>query len=71
MSNADIALMAHLMRRAGFGANRDELEQLVERGYADVVEDLLYPGEANVIPDDVIRRYHSEMAEMRELNSAG
>ena len=71
MSNADIALMAHLMRRAGFGANRDELEQLVERGYENVVEDLLHPGEANVIPDDVIRRYHSEMAEMRELNSAG
>ena len=71
MSNADIALMAHLMRRAGFGASRDELEGLAERGYANVVEDLLHPGEANAMPNDVIRRYHSEMAEMRELNSAG
>ena len=71
MSNADIALMAHLMRRAGFGASRDELEQKVAQGYEAVVEELLHPGNANAMPDDVIRRYHSEMGEMRELNSAG
>ena len=71
MSNADIALMAHLMRRAGFGASRDELEQRAARGYETVVEDLLNPGAANAMPDDVIRRYHVDMAEMRELNSAG
>jgi hypothetical protein len=29
----DIALMAHLMRRAGFGVNRDELEFCVAKGY--------------------------------------
>ena len=29
----DIALMAHLMRRAGFGATRDELEARVAKGY--------------------------------------
>jgi len=71
MSSADIALMAHLMRRAGFGASRDELEQRVAQGYEAVVEELLHPGSANAMPDDVIRRYHSEMGEMRELNSAG
>ncbi len=71
MSNADIALMAHLMRRAGFGASRDELEQRAAQGYESVVEDLLNPGVANAMPDDVIRRYHVDMSEMRELNSAG
>ena len=71
MSNADIALMAHLMRRAGFGASRDELEQKVSQGYENVVESLLNPGAANAMPDDVIRRFHVDMAEMRELNSAG
>ena len=71
MSNPDIALMAHLMRRAGFGATRDELEQLVARGYETVVEELLHPGPAHAMPNDIIRRYHSDMAEMRELNSAG
>ena len=27
MASQDIALMAHLMRRAGFGATREELEE--------------------------------------------
>jgi hypothetical protein len=39
----DIALMAHLMRRAGFGASRDELEARVEKGYEATVEELLNP----------------------------
>ena len=39
----DIALMAHLMRRAGFGATRDELEILAEQGYEQTVERLLDP----------------------------
>ena len=41
--NEDIALMAHLMRRAGFGVTRDELEGLVEQGYEATVEELLHP----------------------------
>ena len=45
MANQDIALMAHLMRRAGFGATREELEALCEKGYENVVEDLLNPTE--------------------------
>ena len=39
----DIALMAHLMRRAGFGATRDELEARVAKGYDATVEELLHP----------------------------
>src|SRR5580692_1037011 len=39
----DIALMAHLMRRAGFGASRDELEARVAKGYEATVEELLAP----------------------------
>jgi len=31
-STGDIALMAHLMRRAGFGATRDELEACAAKG---------------------------------------
>src|SRR5439155_20286438 len=42
-SQADIALMAHLMRRAGFGATRDELEARVAKGYEETVEELLHP----------------------------
>src|SRR5438093_1884742 len=39
----DIELMAHLMRRASFGAGRDEVEALVAMGYEATVEDLLHP----------------------------
>ncbi len=39
----NIALMAHLMRRAGFGASRDELEARVAKGYDATVEELLSP----------------------------
>ena len=41
MSDNNIALMAHLMRRAGFGAGREELERCLERGYESTVEELL------------------------------
>ncbi len=43
MANQDIELMAHLMRRAGFGATRDELEARVAKGYEATVEELLNP----------------------------
>ena len=65
------ALMAHLLRRAGFGATRDELEQYLARGYEAVVEDLLHPSDPQNMPDDVIRRYHPEQSELRDLNSSG
>jgi hypothetical protein len=41
MASEDIALMAHLMRRAGFGASREELEARVAKGYEATVEELV------------------------------
>src|SRR2546428_13081540 len=43
MANNDIALMAHLMRRAGFGAPYEELEVRAAKGYEATVEEFLYP----------------------------
>ena len=43
MANKEIALMAHLMRRAGFGATREELEVRAAKGYEATVEELLNP----------------------------
>ena len=71
MSNQEIALMAHLLRRAGFGATRDELEVFVAQGYDAVVEDLLYPSDPQNMPDDIIRRSHVEQSELRLLDGAG
>jgi uncharacterized protein (DUF1800 family) len=41
----DLALMAHLMRRAGFGAGREELERCVAQGYDATVDELIDPPE--------------------------
>jgi uncharacterized protein (DUF1800 family) len=71
MSNQDIELMAHLMRRAGFSATRDELEEYVARGYDAVVEDLLHPSDPQNMPDDLIRRRHTNHHELRDLGGAG
>ena len=46
MPAQDMALMAHLLRRAGFGAGRDDLEHFVAQGYDATVEDLLHPEQA-------------------------
>ena len=55
---SDIALMAHLLRRAGFGANRAELEEYASRGYEAVVDSLLHPERSPEVDDDVIGRYN-------------
>ena len=49
MASEDIALMAHLMRRAGFGASREELEARAARGYEATVEELVNPEAEPVI----------------------
>ena len=57
-SDAKLGLMAHLMRRAGFGASRCELEELAERRYEDVVEELVQPTEESAIDEYSLYRYH-------------
>ncbi len=51
--------MAHLIRRAGFGADRDQLEQYVARGYDAVLEDLLHPERFQVRDGDALQRYYA------------
>ena len=68
---SDLALFAHLMRRAGFSATRDELESCVEQGYEATVDELLTPGDPGNMPDDIIRRYHVDQNELRQLDGAG
>ncbi|HIM63219.1 MAG TPA: DUF1800 domain-containing protein [Dehalococcoidia bacterium] len=67
MISNDTALMAHLLRRAGFGANRNELEEYLAMGYDGAVEALLNPSDPGNMPDDLIRRYHVEQSELRDL----
>ena len=71
MSNQDIALMAHLMRRAGFGASRDELDAHAAKGYQATVEELLDFQDAKSMPEDLIRRYHHDQSAMFESVGSG
>ena len=57
MASQDIALMAHLMRRAGFGASREELEQRAANGYEATVEELLNPESQPAIDRYELVRY--------------
>ena len=52
----DIASMAHLMRRAGFGDPREELEERASKGYEAVVEELLHPKRQASIDDELLYR---------------
>jgi hypothetical protein len=59
----EIALMAHLMRRAGFGASYEELEARAKKGYEATVEELIDP-DAHGVPryDDLtLARYYPDM----------
>ena len=43
MTHSDKPLMAHLLRRAGFGATFQELDRYCNQGYEASVEELLHP----------------------------
>ena len=63
MADQDITLMAHLMRRAGFSADRDELEELAAKEYEQVVEELLEPVKHGVpeLDRDFLLRFYPNL----------
>ena len=67
----DIGLIAHLMRRAGFGANREQIGMHANAGYQNTVEALLNPGDEYMIDDLLIRRFHPELSGMMGPNAPG
>jgi uncharacterized protein (DUF1800 family) len=58
MTDQNIALMAHLLRRAGFGASREEIEAKAAQGYDATVEELLNPESQPAIEEDLMYRFH-------------
>ena len=69
MPQPDIKLIAHLMRRAGFGATRGELDAYASKGYEATVEDLLNPPDTEWLGDDMVRRFDLEASGM--INAPG
>ncbi len=66
----DLELMAHLYRRAGFGATPDELERAVSIGYEAAVEELLQTEAQPPLDELLIHRYYVDVQEARQINSA-
>ena len=58
MSDDSISLMAHLMRRAGFGGSREELEARAANGYEATVEELLSDDSREPMEMHELLRYH-------------
>jgi uncharacterized protein (DUF1800 family) len=67
----DMQLKAHLMRRAGFGSNRQQLEALAARDYEAIVEGLLDRKQPNSMAEALIRRYHPDQSAGFESGGAG
>ncbi len=57
MSDVQRPLLAHLLRRAGFGASREDLARYDGRSYEDVVEELLHPDRVSDLDEDILSRY--------------
>ena len=60
MSSKEIQQLAHLMRRAGFGATQQELEEYAAIGYEASVEKLLDTATPTAISEYFLRRYHPD-----------
>ena len=63
-------LFAHLLRRAGLGATRVEVERLCNGTYEAAVEELLYPELHPNMDDDLIRRYHVDQNSLMLIESS-
>ena len=66
-TSQEIARMAHLMRRAGFGAAYAELDQRAAAGYEATVEELLNPEAQPDLEMDILERHFVDWKEMNAL----
>ena len=63
-TNTDLALIAHLMRRAGFGATLSEIGTLSKKPYEVIVDDLLDTSETEWMGEHMVRRFDTEASGM-------
>ena len=53
----ETTLMSHLLRRAGFGDSRAEIERRAKNGYETTVEELLHPESQPAVDESMLYRY--------------
>lgn len=61
-TKTDLDLVAHLLRRAGFGADTAEIEQYSIKSYDNIVDDLVNPERFPDIEDDLLGRFYPHIA---------
>jgi hypothetical protein len=66
----DLELIAHLYRRAGFGATPAELDRALALGYEAALEELLQTDAQRPLDEFLINRYYVDVQEGRQINSA-
>ena len=69
-ARADVSLIAHLLRRAGFGATRDQIDAYTAKGYEETVEELLHPKQEEAADQDLLDRYFIASVEARSVGHA-
>ena len=70
MADMDVALIAHLMRRAGFGATYDAVEARAAKGYEATVEELVNPEEQPDLEMDLVQRYFIDSKDLQGHDQA-
>ena len=65
MTTSERELIAHLARRAGFGATPSELENYMRLGYDNTVKEFLSDKVSSAMPDDLIFRRHVDLHSMQ------
>ena len=71
LADAETARIGHLLRRAGFGPTRAEIDRAVAQGYEATVEELLHPeAQPDLEIEDLIRRYHTDQNSLMLLESS-
>ena len=66
----DVELMAQLLRRAGFGTTRDQIDKYLQQGYEATVEELLNPVHREPEDQDLMDRYFVASVEARSPGHA-
>ena len=70
-SKADLGLIAHLLRRAGFGATPEEMDRFSKMDYDEIVGQLIDFSGDDYIPQDIISRFHKDQSDFRGAPGAG
>jgi hypothetical protein len=65
---SELELMGHLLRRAGFGGSRDEIDAALAKGYEATVEDLLHPERTPDLEEDLLFPSFPDFHESRKVD---